>query len=96
MKHVIVDWDDETARIILADCRKAISDDGILLIVDFALPEGNLHSAGKLADIAMLVLTGGRVRTVQEYRDLLSRDGFCLNQVIPVPGDLNILEAIPA
>ena len=95
MKHVIVDWDDEKAHAILANCRKAISDDGILLIVDFALPEGNFHSAGKLADIAMLVLTGGKVRTVQEYRDLLYSADFRLNRVIPVPGDLNILEAIP-
>jgi hypothetical protein len=96
MKHVIVDWDDERAHAILANCRQAIPADGVLLVVDFALPEGNTRSAGKLADIAMLVLTGGKVRTVQEYRDLFDGAGFRLNQAIPVPGDLQILEAMPA
>jgi hypothetical protein len=43
----------------------------------------------------MLVLTGGRVRTVREYRDLLARSGFRLNQVIPVPGGACLLEALP-
>ena len=33
----------------------------------------------------MLVLTGGKVRTVQEYRDLLNSADFRLNRVIPVP-----------
>jgi len=96
LKHVIVDWDDERAHAILANCRGAIPADGVLLVVDFALPAGNLPSAGKLADIAMLVLTGGKVRTVQEYRDLLGGAGLCLGQVIPVPGDLQIIEAMPA
>jgi hypothetical protein len=96
MKHVIVDWDDESAHAILANCRKAIPGDGVLLIVDFALPEGNRHSTGKLADIAMLVLTGGRVRTVPEYRELLAGAGFSLNRVISIPGDLIIFEAIPS
>ncbi len=44
----------------------------------------------------MLVLTGRKVRTVQEYRDLLYSADFRLNRVIPVPSDLNILEAIPS
>jgi hypothetical protein len=96
MKHVIVDWEDGSAHAILANCRKAIPADGVLLIVDFALPEGNRHSTGKLADIAMLVLTGGRVRTMPEYRELLAGTGFTLNRVIPVPGDLIIFEAMPS
>jgi hypothetical protein len=44
----------------------------------------------------MLVLTGGRVRTVPEYRELLAGVGFTLDRVIPVPGDLIIFEALPS
>jgi O-methyltransferase domain len=58
--------------------------------------EGNSPSAGKLADIAMMVLTGGKERSVPEYRELLGRAGFRLNKVVPVPGDIHIIEALPA
>ena len=95
MKNVLVDWNDEQAYTILLNCRQAVSKEGALLVVDFTVAEDNLPSRGKLADLAMLVLTGGRVRTIQEYRDLLARGGFRLNKVIPVPGELSILEALP-
>jgi hypothetical protein len=95
MKHVLVDWNDEEARDILLNCRKAVPKDGALLVVDFSASEDQLSSRGALVDLTMLVLTGGRVRTVGEYRDLLTRGGFRLNTVIPVPGDVYLLEAIP-
>jgi hypothetical protein len=63
--------------------------------LEYALPEANLPSVGKFVDIAMMVLTGGRERTVQEYRELLAASGFRLNQVIAVPSDFSIIEAIP-
>jgi hypothetical protein len=96
LKNVIADWEDEQARKILSKCREAVPADGVFLVIDFALADGNLPCQGKLADIAMLVLTGGKVRTVPEYRDLLAGAGFGLNRVIAVPGELNILEATPA
>jgi hypothetical protein len=43
----------------------------------------------------MLVMTGGKERTVEEYRQLLARAGFRLNQVIPTSSDLSIIEALP-
>jgi len=95
MKSVLVDWSDEQACAILLNCRKTVPKDGAVLVVDFSLAEDDLSSRGKLADLIMLVLTGGRVRTIREYRDLLARCGFRLNQVIPVPGELSILEALP-
>jgi SAM-dependent methyltransferase len=95
MKNVIHDWDDEHAEEILANCRRAIPADGALLLVEWTLHEGNLYSVGKLFDIAMLVLTGGKERTEEEYRRLLARAGFRLNEVILTPCDLSIIEAVP-
>ena len=43
----------------------------------------------------MMLLTGGKERTVEEYRDLLGEAGFRLNQVISTSYDLNIIEALP-
>jgi len=95
MKSVIHDWDDEQARAILMNCRKAVPSDGVLLLVGFALSGENLPSLGKVMDLIMLVLTGGRERTVDEYRDLLASGGFQLNKVVPTLAEFAIIEATP-
>lgn len=95
MKSVIHDWNDEQAQKILVNCRRAVPEDGVLLLVELALSEGNLPSMGKLTDIVMLVVTGGKERMTQEYRALLAAAGFHLNQVVPTPADWVVIEAIP-
>jgi hypothetical protein len=39
LKHILHDWDDERAAQILASCRKAVPDDGRLLIIERVMPE---------------------------------------------------------
>jgi O-methyltransferase len=100
MKSVIHDWDDPQAHQILVNCRRAIPENGVLLLVELTLPEDNVPSLGRFVDIAMMVLTGGRERSTQEYRELLADAAFRLNRVITVPaefgkGDLSIIEATP-
>jgi len=95
MKNVIHDWDDDQAMAILANCRRVVPADGALLLVEWALPEGNLDSQGKLYDVVMLVNTGGKERTMEEYRQLLARAGFRINEVIRTSSDFNIIEALP-
>jgi hypothetical protein len=95
MKNVIHDWDDEHAGEILANCRRAVPADGALLLVEWTLEEGNLYSAGKLFGVVMLVMTGGKERTAEEYRLLLARAGFRINEVIPTPSEFSIIEALP-
>lgn len=96
MKSVIHDWDDDRAHEILVNCRRVVPADGALLLVEWALPEGNLPSVGKVGDVAMLVLTGGKERTFQEYRDLLAGAGFRFHRVYPTSADFVIIEAMPA
>jgi hypothetical protein len=95
MKSIIHDWDDEQSRIILANCRKAVPPNGVLLLVEVSLGEANTPSFGKFIDIAMLSLTGGRERTEAEYATLLSSAGFQLSRVIPVNPQFCIVEAFP-
>jgi hypothetical protein len=96
MKSVIHDWNDEKAREILKKCRKAVPEDGALLLVEWSLAEANVASTGKLLDVVMLVLTGGKERTVEEYRELLTSAGFRLGKVTSTPTEYAIFEAIPA
>ncbi|HLW82412.1 MAG TPA: methyltransferase [Candidatus Acidoferrales bacterium] len=96
MKSVIHDWDDEKARHILSNCRRAVPKDGALLLVEWNLSDGPEPSPAKFVDIAMLVLTGGRERTPDEYRDLFAAAGFRLNRVTPTPTGMAVIEALPA
>ena len=95
MKNVIHDWDDEHAEKILTNCRRAVPEDGALLLVEWTLDEGNLRPRGRLFDVVMLVMTGGKERTAEEYRQLLASAGFRLNQVVSTSSDLSIIEALP-
>ncbi|HVN79070.1 MAG TPA: methyltransferase [Terriglobia bacterium] len=96
MKNVIHDWNDEQAREILVNCRRAVPADGALLLVEWALSEGNLPSAGKLVDVTRLIQTGGKERTVEEYRELIASADFRLSQVFLTSAELAIIEALPA
>jgi hypothetical protein len=95
MKSVIHDWNDEDAHRILGHCRKVTPKDGALLLVEWDLSEANLPSRGKFADVTMMVLTGGKERTVEEYRTLLGGVGFSLNEVISTGAEFNLIEALP-
>lgn len=43
----------------------------------------------------MMVLTGGKERTIEEYRVLLEGAGVRLNEVIPASAELKVIEARP-
>jgi len=96
MKNVIHDWDDGRAHDILVNCRRAVPANGTLLLVEWGLSDANLPSTGKLSDLIMLVLTGGKERTIEEHRELLANASFRLNKVIPTAAEFAIIEAIPA
>ena len=96
MRNVIHDWDDGRARQILMNCRRAVSDNGVLLLVEYCLGGENTPTLGKTIDMVMLTLTGGRERTLREHGDLLGSAGFRLEQWIAVTDDVMIIEARPA
>lgn len=95
LKHIIHDWDEPEAKRILANCRRAIPSNGKLLILEMPLPGLNEPGFAKILDIEMLVIPGGRERTLKEYESLLASAGFRLNNFIPTRSPLAILEALP-
>lgn len=93
LRHIIHDWDDERAGTILRNCRSAIRPGGKVLLMEIVIPDGNAPSLGKLLDLEMLVIAGGRERTEAEYRNLLTASGFRLTRVIPTRSPQSIIEA---
>ncbi len=96
LKHILHDWDDERAAAILRNIHRAMAPDGKLLVVDFVIPPGNAPSLGKLIDLEMLLLPGGRERTESEFRTLFRTAGFELTRVLPTPSPVSIIEGVRA
>ena len=94
MGNVIHDWDDERSITILSNCRKAMRDDGRVLLVEMVLTPGNEFHLGKLVDIEMLVMTdGGLERTEAGYQKLFESAGLRLHAVHETPTPWSIVEA---
>ena len=97
MKHILHDWDDDSAIRILQACHRALGPRGKVLIVDPVVPSGNAPHYGKLLDLEMLVLTPrGRERTKAEFAKLLHSAGFRLSRVIATESPMSIIEAVKA
>jgi ubiquinone/menaquinone biosynthesis C-methylase UbiE len=96
MKYIIHDWDDDRCVKILSNCRRALRTKGKALVVDTVVPPGNDPHWSKLLDVNMLVLTGGRERTQNDFAQLFARAGLSLQRVVPTACPLSVIEAIPA
>ena len=93
MKHIIHDWDDDRATTILSNIKKVMKPGGRVLLVESVLAPPNTPDFGKLMDLEMLLLPGGRERTEQEFRELFDRAGFELTRIMPTRSPLGIIEA---
>ena len=96
MKYILHDWDDDAALKVLRNCRSVMAPSGRVLVVDHVIPPGNAANWGKLLDINMMVVPGGKERTKTEFRDLFQRAGLKLTRVVPTATPLSILEAARA
>ena len=96
MASILHDWDDDRSIAILKTCRQAAPKTAKLLLVEMVIPPGDAPFFGKILDLNMLVVLGGRERTEAEYRDLLSAGGFRLDRIVPTPSLTSVVEAVPA
>jgi hypothetical protein len=95
MKHIIHDWDDERASLILKNIGKAMGDKrGTVVLLESVIPAGSEPNLGKFIDIEMLALPGGRERTAEEFAALFERSGFKLTRIVPMKSPLSVVEAV--
>jgi O-methyltransferase/methyltransferase family protein len=96
LRQIIHDWDDERSVLILRNCAQAMAADGRVLTIEAIIPPGNEPSRIKFLDLQMLVMTGGRQRTEEEYRELYAAAGLRLTRVIPTNSEFSIVEGVRA
>jgi hypothetical protein len=100
LSHIIHNWDDSRSEAILKNCRAAMPSTGRLLLVEKVMPE-QVEASGAMqrtlmADLHMMVITGGRERTETEYQALFASAGFRLSRVIRTQAGESIIEGLPA
>jgi hypothetical protein len=95
LKHIIHDWYDDKASAILSNIRKVLPKDGRVILLESVISQGHESGMGKVMDLEMLVMAGGKERTEQEFRELFDRSGFTLTRIVPTRSPLSVLEARP-
>jgi SAM-dependent methyltransferase len=94
LSRVLHNWGDEDALAIMKNCRSALAPNARLLIVEYLIADGKAGIAAKLFDLQMMVYFGrARERPIEDYRTLLHRAGFKLQNVLTTPVGLSLLEA---
>ena len=97
LKSVLQHWDDLGARAILESCREAMPARARLAIVERLLPEAaSGDPSAVMLDLHMMVITGGRARTLQEFERLLAEANLALSKIYATSSGLSVIEAVPA
>ncbi|RST47228.1 methyltransferase [Variovorax sp. MHTC-1] len=95
LRAVIHDWDDDASIRILTVVRRALAEDGRVLIVERVIAPANEGRDAKFSDLNMLVGPSGRERTREEFAELLEASGLRLARVLDA-GSFCVIEAASA
>ena len=93
LKRVLFDWTDEETIQILKNCRNAMENGTRLFIIEPLIEAPNEESPAHLYDITFLVMLSGRIRTADEYTNLLGQSGFQFEKIRRTESDVSILMA---
>jgi len=96
LSHIIHDWSEDQCLTILGNCRRAMTAEARLLLIEMVLPDDNRFHPGQILDLMMLVGPGGRERTSAEYGQLLDKAGFRMTTIISTASPTSIIEAVIA
>lgn len=96
LKFILHDWPDRECVTILRNIRRAMAPGARLAVIEVLLPSEPVPHFSWLLDLNMMMITGGRERRADQYRDLLAESGFRLVRSTPTQSVLSVIEAAPA
>ncbi len=100
ISNVITDWDDDRAAVILRNCYAAMTLESKLLIIEAIYPDKIDQTPASRAavstDINVMVCTGGRERSEQEFRSLYQSTGFTLTRIVRTRARPCVIEGVRA
>jgi hypothetical protein len=95
LNRVIHDWDDAAAAAILRRCAEAAGSTGRVLVIETHGTPGGDSAAFAEMNLRMLVLTGGRERTIDDYSALAAGVGLQVTAVHDITKRHMIIECVP-
>jgi O-methyltransferase domain len=97
LRHLMHDYDDADCVRILANVRRAMRPDARVLVLEAPLPADESPGPGRWLDLQVMLLCGGRERTVEEYAGLFEKAGLRLARTIPTAHPaMSVVEAVAA
>jgi hypothetical protein len=95
LKWILHDWDDTASIDILRSCRRAMNAGSRLIVVEHMIGPHETFVHDTLMDVNMMVMTGGKVRSREEFAALFAEAGFRLVSVTPTATPLSVIEGAP-
>lgn len=97
VQGVLHNWDDDRCVDLLKNCWGALPNGGIMINVEFAVPEtlGTDEVSCLTYGFDLLMMSfcsGGKERTLSEYGDLAKAAGFAEIKFIPIVHGLHVME----
>jgi O-methyltransferase domain len=97
IRHLLHDYEDDECLRILGHVRRAMRKDARVLVLEAPLPSDDSPGPGRWLDLQVMVLCGGRERTVEEYGRLFDQVGLRLSRTIPTRHPaMTVVEAVAA
>ena len=97
IRHLMHDYDDADCLRILSNVRRAMRPTARVLVLEAPLPSDDSPGPGRWLDLQVMVLCGGRERTVEEYAALFDKAGLRLARTIPTAHPaMTVVEAVAA
>jgi hypothetical protein len=95
ISRVLFNWDDQHARMLLQNCRRAMTPRAKLLVIDVVDADAEKPKAAAFGDLNLLLLFGGRQRTESEFHTLFDSVGFAIARILPTQSHFKLVEATP-
>jgi hypothetical protein len=92
LSAVLHDWDDESATAILRRCAEAAGETGRVVIIESHGTAGDDPRMFAEMNLRMLVLSGGRERSIEEYGTLATAAGLATADVRTTPSGHVIID----
>jgi ubiquinone/menaquinone biosynthesis C-methylase UbiE len=97
IRHLMHDYDDADCVRILANVRRAMRPEARVLVLEAPLPSDDSPGPGRWLDLQVMLLCGGRERTVEEYAGLFAKAGLRFSRTIPTAHPaMSVVEAVAA
>lgn len=96
-RHLLHDYDDDDCIKMLNNVRRAMNPEARVLVLEKTVPTDDTPGPGRWLDLHVMLLTGGRERTVPEYEELFDKADLKLSRVLPTAHPaVEVIEVVAA